>query len=198
MLSFPAGKKDHLLTPMFPLVLTRPDKSKRTWLITSPPADRRQVRRHWNEEYGRTEPCSCTPPCRTSREDYFTGAHLLRHTDVDGTRHWEPVVLHATEQTVRSIYSQCRMRGDDGDLCGLLVCLHRTGGDNGRVTVDGILRVPDRERQRIDVDACLLSRLHITSGFFGKRLDDEEEEPEVQTIPPARSRDDKPRVPKGK
>lgn len=199
MIQFPAGKSDKILAPMYPLVLTRPGPQKQTWMITSPPADRRQVARHWNKEANRTEACQCTPPCQSSRQDYFTGAQLLRHTDTEGHRHWEPVILHLTEQTVRSIYSQMRTRGDNGDLCGMLVMLSRMSGPNGRVAVHGILRVPDRERMRINVDECLLQRLHITAGFFGKRLDDDEDSELGRSDPPRRNPDPvKPRVAKGR
>jgi len=191
--------RDHILPGMHPLMIERPQPMVRTFIITSPITQRVQVRRHWNEESGRTEPCRCEPPCGTMREDYFTGALMLKHTDPDGTRHWEQVVLHLTETTVRSIYAVIQMRGDKGDLQHLAIQLKRVGNANGRVTVTSWVRMPAKDRPGIDVAGVILKRLHIATNMFSEKIDHDTDAPEPteQTETPARTREEKPRVPKG-
>jgi len=195
-----AGRKFRVLPAMHPVRIMRPDNQRRKWFITSLPTERISVKRHWNKELSCTEACTCEPACMSSRDDYFTGALFLiagGHVDEQVV---EQVVLHCTEQTVRSAYTLLRTRGDDGDLAGCLLCLQRVGGGNGRVQVVSIERgILTDSRPRIDVAGVVLSRMRLTADFFGRRFDADEEHPSLnQIVPPARSRDDKPRVPKGK
>jgi len=118
----------------------------------------------------------------------------------DGEKVFEQVVLHLTETTVRGIYSFVRTRGDDEDLAGLLVRLQRIGGGSGRVVVVACQRHPlTSARPKIDVSGVVLARLRLSTDFFSKRFDMEDGSAvDEQVIPPARSRNDKPRSPLGK
>lgn len=199
------SKRHKIIEVLYPPRIARPDHQARTWIVISPIPDRIQVRRHWNKDSGVTEVCQCEPPCGTSREDYFTGALQHQGTSADGASLWEPVVLHLTEQTVRSIYLYIRMRQDEGDLQGLKITMQRQGGRaNDRVTCRHVERgsITDSVR-RIDVAAVVHTRLRITTQFFGKQLldDDTVSPPSInadQVVTPARSRSTKPKVAKGK
>lgn len=194
------------IIPVFhPVRIARPDRVNRRWIITSPLAHRIQVTRHWNIEHGVTEVCQCQPACATSREDYFTGALQAQGQGTDGAKLWEPVVLHLTEQTVRSIYLLMRSRNDDGDLQGNMVSLERQGTRaNDRVVCRDVQRGRiTSATPMIDVAQVVLFRLRITTDFFGQKLlDDDAASPQSvnveQVIPPARARNDKPRVAKGR
>jgi len=192
--------EERILPSPHPVRIARPDNLKRSFLIIGQPLERIQVRRHWNREAGKTEACTCEPMCPSGREDYFTAALQMLPGASEGERVWEPVVLHLTETTVRGIYLTMRARRDDGDLRGMLVILQRVGGGSGRVTVVTASRaVLTDARPRIDVAGVVAARLRITTDFFGMRFDENQEPASANNvIPPARSRDDKPRVPKGK
>lgn len=194
------GRKPRILPAFHPVRITRPDEVKRTWLITSLVNERIQVRRHWNRERACTEPCQCEPACDSMREDYFTGALLFVPGGEPGEQIMEPVVLHATEQTIRSAYTSLRIHHDDGDLAGCLLCLQRVGGNKGRVSVVSTGRATLTDsRPRIDVAAVVLQRLRTSTDFFGVKFDADDDLPSVNAvIPPLRSRSDKPRVPKGR
>jgi len=193
------SKRPRILPPMHPVRIVRPDETRRKWLITSLPPERVQVRRHWNKERACTEVCSCEPACQTMREDYFTGALMLLPGGDADEQVMEQVVLHCTEQTVRSAYTALRMHRDDGDLAGTILCLQRVGGGSGRVTVVAVERaVLTSNRPRIDVAGVVQARLRLSTDFFGQRFDDDSDAPHINAvIPPARSRNDKPRVAKG-
>jgi len=192
--------RPRILPAMHPVRITRPDNTQRKWLVTSTPVERIQVRRHWNKERGCTEVCTCEPSCDSMREDYFTGALLFIPGGQEGEQVFEQVVLHCTEQTVRSAYTSMRTHRDDGDLAGAILCLQRVGGGSGRVCVVSTSRsVLTDNRPRIDVAGVVASRLRITTDFFGMKFDEAKEPASANNvIPPARSRDDKPRVPKGR
>jgi len=200
MSSAKPSKKPRILPPMHPVRITRPDNQQRKWLITSLVTERIQVRRHWNKDRGCTEVCTCEPACDSMREDYFTGALLFLPGGEEGEQVMEQVVLHCTEQTVRSAYNVLRTHRDDGDLAGAILCLQRVGGGSGRVCVVSTSRgVLTDSRPKIDVAGVVAARLRITTDFFGMRFDEAEEPASSNNvIPPARSRSDKPRVEKGK
>lgn len=194
------GKPLRILQAFHPLRIMRPDNVRRKWIVTSLATERVQVRRHWNKELGCTEVCQCEPACQTCRDDYFTGALYLMQVGENNEQSAEQVVLHCTEQTVRSAYNLMRMRRDDGDLAGTLLCLQRVGGGNGRVSVVSVERARLTDsRPVIDVAGVVQARLRLSTDFFGRRFDADEEHPSLnQAMVPARTRDDKPRVPKGK
>jgi hypothetical protein len=194
------SRRPRILKPQHPVRIVRPDQERRKWLITSLPAERIQVRRHWNKERAATEVCECEPACQSMREDYFTGALMFLPGDDPNEQVMEQVVLHLTEQTVRSCYTLLRMHRDDGDLAGVVACLQRVGGGSGRVSVVTCERaVLTDNRPRIDVAAVVQARLRLSTDFFGKKFDDDTDAPHINAVvPPARSRSDKPRIPKGK
>jgi len=200
MVNATPSKRPRILKPMHPVRIVRPDQERRKWLITSLATERLQVRRHWNKERACTEVCECEPSCQSMREDYFTGALMFLPGGDPSEQVMEQVVLHCTEQTVRSAYTTLRMHRDDGDLAGVVLCLQRVGGGSGRVTVIACERaVLTDQRPRIDVSGVVAARLRLSTDFFGKRFDADEDLPSVNAvIPPARSRNDKPRIPKGK
>jgi len=193
------GTRLRILPVQHPARIARPDSTKGDWIITSPPIERIQVRRHWNKDRKCTEPCTCEPACHSMREDYFTAA--LQHLPgaSQGESVWEPVVLHLTEATVRGIYTYIRTRGDDGDLKGLRVTLSKTGADHSRTRVWMVTRGTVGEgRPLFDVGQVLIRRLGLTVDFFGHKFDDDGKVNDDQVVAPARSRLDKPHVPLGK
>lgn len=189
-----------ILPAMHPVRIARPDNVIRCWLVTSLPAERVQVRRHWNREHGVTEVCQCDPACQSMREDYFTGALQSLPGVSRGENVFEPVVLHLTETTVRGIYTHIRTRNDNGDLAGIMACLRRQGAGSGRVVVASCTRHHlTHSRPVIDVSAVVLARLRLSTDFFSRQFDmDDGSAADEQVIPPARSRSEKPRVPLGK
>jgi len=200
MVNATPSKRPRILRAQHPVRIVRPDGERRKWLITSLPAERVQVRRQWNKDRSCTEVCECEPACQSMREDYFTGALMFLPGGDPGEQVMEQVVLHCTEQTVRSAYTLLRMHRDDGDLAGVVLCLQRVGGGSGRVTVITCERaVLTDARPRIDVGAVVQARLRMSTDFFGKKFDADDEPPSVNAvIPPLRSREEKPRVPKGR
>lgn len=158
-----------------------------------------QVGRHYRD--GRTCPCDCDAPCESYRLDYFMRALRLATVDPSGCHHWEPVVLHLTDQAIRTIETQMQTRGLIGGLAGVKVRLNRKGSNaNGRIEV----REVDRAviTSRVDFSVRTVLTLRRVEGFHP--LYDAKHKPlaktlpnEDQTVPPARSRNDKPRVPLG-
>jgi len=199
MVNATPSKRPRILKPQHPVRIVRPDQERRKWLFTSLPAERVQVRRHWNKERSCTEVCDCEPACQSMREDYFTGALMFLPGGGVDEQVMEQVVLHCTEQTVRGVYTYLRMHRDDGDLAGTVVCLQRVGGGSGRVTVISAERaVLTDNRPRIDVAGVVQARLRLSTDFFGQKFDADEDAPHINAVvPPARSRSDKPRIDKG-
>jgi len=160
-----------------------------------------EVGRHYKD--GRTSPCDCPEPCGSFRLDFFMRALRLSTIDASGCHHWEPVVLHLTDQSLRTIETQCQTKGILGGLAGIRARFNRRGNNaNGRIEVREVDRANVKSRVEFSVRTVL--QLRRVEGFHplyaAKRIDPGAAEPpgQDQVIPPARSRDDKPRVPKGR
>lgn len=149
-----------------------------------------QIARHWAD--GRTVPCDCPSPCGSYRLDYFMRALRLATIDPSGCHHWEPVVLQLTDQAVRTIETQSQTAGLIGGLAGTRCRLNRIGSSaNGRIQVREVDRAIIRTDLKFSVTAVLM--LRRVEGFAP--LYQQHNVDQVET--PARTREEKPRVPKG-
>jgi len=159
-----------------------------------------QVGRHYRD--GRTCPCDCDAPCDSFRLDYFMRALRLSTIDPSGCHHWEPVVLHLTDQAIRTVETQVQTRGLIGGLAGVKARFNRKGSSsNGRIEVREVDRAVISTPVRVSVRNVLtLRRVEGFSPLYEtKHRQSALELPnEDQIVPPARSRNDKPRVPLGK
>ena len=149
-----------------------------------------QIGRHWAD--GRTVPCDCAEPCESYRLDYFVRALRLATIDPTNRHHWEPCVLQLTDQAIRSVETQSQLAGLIGGLAGTRCRLNRIGTTaNGRIVVREVDRAIIRTDLRFSVAAVLT--LRRVPGFAP--LYQQHNTDQVET--PARSRNDKPHMPKG-
>jgi len=160
-----------------------------------------QVGRHYKD--GRTSPCDCPEPCGSFRTDYFMRALRLATVDPSGCHHWEPVVFHLTDQAIRTIETQSQTAGLIGGIAGVKARFNRIGTNaNGRIQVREVDRAVIKTDLRFSVANVLtLRRVEGFHPLYNQSRIDTNGHEEVNTeqvIAPARSRDDKPRVPKGK
>lgn len=160
-----------------------------------------QCGRHYKD--GRTSPCDCPEPCGSFRTDYFMRALRLATVDASGCAHWEPVVFHLTDQAIRTIETTAQTQGIIGGLAGIKARFNRLGSNsNGRIQVKEIDRAVIRTELRFSVANVLTLRrvegFHPLYSQTQVKLIEPKTINEDQIIPPARSRDDKPRVPKGR
>jgi len=154
-----------------------------------------EVVRHWKD--GQTVPCDCEGPCPTARNDWFAPALLLHHVTSDTTRWWEPVVLHMTDDAVRRLEAAVQIAGVMPGLTGLMFRLGREGSSKqSRIIVTEVSKIGHPPTYHTSVGTVLaMRRVAGYTPLFQSRPGPAEED---QVIPPARSRADKPRVPKGK
>jgi len=160
-----------------------------------------QIARHWAD--GRTVPCDCPAPCGSYRLDYFMRALRLATIDPSGCHHWEPVVFHLTDQAIRTIETQAQTAGLIGGIAGIKARFNRIGSSaNGRIQVREVDRAVIKTDLRFSVPTVLtLRRVEGFHPLYNQGRTDttgHEEGNTEQVIAPARSRDDKPRVSKGK
>jgi len=187
------SERDRIICVPQPYRVARPDSRIRTWILLDDEAGAGvQLDRHWSVERGATELCSCVPRCNTHRVDVFLPA-LQMVSEVASAGHpqrsWEPVILHITEMVSRDLLVKLRLQNDAGSLKGCLVRLVRAEARmaNGRTVVHECKRITLPDHPQIDVATVLVARrINL---------------PQVnsdQVVTPARAREDKPRVPKGK
>lgn len=152
------------------------------------------LRRHWNSEFNATMPCLCTPKCASSRVDRSIMA-IVR----TGPESWEHVLVVLAEDGFASLErSALAMFGKWQGLRGLHAIIKRTGtAKNGRLacSVNGFFRGPLLPPKDI-LDACRRI-LRVSADFFGRGLEEVDRSEETISVP-LRSREDKPRVPKGR
>lgn len=149
-----------------------------------------QVGRHFRDN--RTVPCDCVVPCDSFRLDYFLRALRLATIDPSGCHHWEPVVLHLTDQAIRTVETLSQTAGLIGGLAGTKCRFNRVGSAaNGRIQVREVDRAIIRTDLRFTVATVLT--LRRVEGFIPLYHKHNTDQAEV----PARTRNDKPRVPKG-
>jgi len=160
-----------------------------------------KIGRHYKD--GRTSPCECDPPCGSYRLDYFMRALRLSTIDPGGCHHWEPVVFQLTDQSIRSLETILQEKALGAGLAGVRARFSRRGShSNGRIEVREVDRA--RIKSRVDVSVRTVLTLRRVEGFtpLFHQVDTNGKESTLveteQVIPPARSRDDKPRVPLGK
>lgn len=163
-----------------------------------------QIRQHYRE--GKCTVCDCDGVCPYApRYDWFLRAVRLASTD-NGTNWWEPVVLCLTDQALRSLEQQCQIKGILGGLCGVVCRLQRHGNAaNGRVVVSEVSRTNSPPTTNTSTRAVLLQRrvaghsplYDAKPEPIGRGPVPEPAENDRDSIPPARSRNEKPRVPKG-
>jgi hypothetical protein len=162
-----------------------------------------QIGRHYRD--GRTIPCDCSEPCDSYRLDYFMRALRLASVDAGRCHHWEPVVLHLTDQAVRSIETLSQTAGLIGGLAGTKCRLNRVGNTlNGRIQVKEVDRAVIKSDPGFSVATVLT--LRRVPGFYPLYERHNTDQVDV----PARTRSDrplldhfgerisKPRVPKGR
>jgi len=159
-----------------------------------------QVGRHYKD--GRTLPCDCEQPCGSFRTDYFMRALRLATIDPAGCHHWEPVVFHLTDQAIRTIETTAQTKGLIGGLAGVKARFNRVGSSaNGRIQVREIDRAVIRSDVKFSVANVLtLRRVEGFQPLYKQTVADTTGHESInaeQVIAPARSRNEKPRLPKG-
>ena len=160
------------------------------YVVVDDIAETVQIGRHYRD--GRTMPCDCVEPCESYRLDYFVRALRLVTIDARRVHQWEPVVLHLTDQAIRTIETQSQLAGLIGGLAGTRCRLSRIGtASNGRIVVREVDRAIIRTDLRFTVAAVLM--LRRVPGFAPLYV--QQNTDQVET--PARTRNDKPREPKG-
>jgi len=160
-----------------------------------------QVGRHWKD--GRTVPCDCPVPCGSYRIDYFMRALRLSSIDSAGCHVWEPVVFCLTDQAMRTLENQIQEKGFPNVIAGTKARFHRHGNSNqGRIVVREVDRAVINTPVNISVSNVLaLRRISGFEPLFNNGHRPHERpggsDSGEMTIAPARSRNDKPRIPKG-
>src|SRR3990172_3770669 len=154
------------------------------------------VKRHYDEELGKSVPCVCTGPCYTQRLDRFL-ACLYRA----GPTVWDERVLVLPAQAWFTLHSSCLGKMlDPNDLLGLHCILRRTGSaSTGRTNLDVQNRV-NNPPAGFDLAAGVLNCTGISTDFFGDS--DGAELPHSEPTPMKLRQDEahprnKPRVAKG-
>jgi len=181
ILRYPPGEQ--------PLLTAGQHKVEFVWLSTLDQV--LLLRRHWNQTTEATEACVCNPTCPSSRLDRCVAVALRTNHDT-----WEERMLLLPEEGWRSferawLLQEVPKPHPMGARCHLL----RTGSRrNGRTCCQPIEWYPDTPGS-FDIAAAARRQLHIAADFFGQTEADLPAE--VNVIPPARSRQDKPRVPLG-
>lgn len=172
-----------------PLLVPGPHKIEFLWLSSLDEIV--LLRRHWNTNAEATEPCLCEPRCGSSRVDRLVAALLRTNHDT-----WEERLLILPEEGWRSFERSWLLQPEkQPDTSGARCHLQRVGPKrNGRTTcipLDWVKNCPSG----FSVVIAAREQLHVAADFFG-RGDDELAEEKIEL--PARTRQDKPRVPLGK
>jgi len=147
-------------------------------------------RRHYDESLRKTVPCDCVGPCYSQRLDRFLGV-IYRA----GPTIWDERVLCLPAMGWGSLQTTAVARGfDPNDILGYRCVLRRMGGAaNGRTTCE----VQDRVKI-IPAGFDLLAGVRNCTGIATNLWRDWDGDAFPQAIPPARTRQEKPRVPLGR
>jgi len=159
-----------------------------------------QIGRHWKD--GRTVPCDCPQPCGSYRLDYFMRALRLSSIDSAGCHVWEPVVFCLTDQAMRTLENLIQEKGFPNVIAGTKARFNRAGHSNqGRIVIREVDRANVNRPVNISVRNVLTLRridgFHPLYDSQSGSDDGHGGSDDSQVIPPARSREEKPRVPLG-
>jgi len=183
--------------------ICRPSMSQQYIICLTPFEKLVKIARHWDRELKQTVLCECPGGCHSRREDWF--ACGLAKLPAEGQQ-FAVVTLQFTPANLSTLEIGMRSAGHQWNTRGMGFTWMRRGKDaNSPAIVQFKMIHQVGTDDYCDVPAAVLYHLRIATDFFSRTTSENSTEDSTQatinsdlTIPPARSRNDKPRVPLGK
>jgi len=182
--------------------ICRPSMSQQYCIALTPFADLIKVARHWDRDLKQTVLCTCEGGCHSRREDYFAAG--LAKLPAEGMQ-FAVVTLQFTPANLSTLEIGMRSAGHDWETKGMGFTWIRRGKDPNSPAIVMFKQLHQVGAEHgFDLAAAILYHLRIATDFFSKTASESLAVTGApaqlngdQVIAPIRSRNDKPRVPKG-